>query len=68
MGDSSLPKYLRALAWCRLFKLWTSSRADDLQGASFDNMVVTTEGLRGYFDRTKTSGAGRRVRFLPFFI
>ena len=68
VGDTSFPKYLRALAWCRLFKLWTSSRADDLQGASFDNMVVTMEGLRGYFDRTKTSGAGRRVRFLPFFI
>ena len=68
VGDNSLPRYLRALAWCRLLKLWTSSRADDLQGASFDNMVITAEGLRGYFDRTKTSGAGRRVRFLPFFI
>ena len=68
VGDSSLPRYLRALAWCRLLKLWTSSRADDLQGASFDNMVITAEGLRGYADRTKTSGAGRRVRFLPFFI
>ena len=68
VGDKGLPKYLRALAWCRLLKLWTSSRADDLQGASFDNMVIAQEGLRGHFDRTKTSGAGRRVRFLPFFV
>ena len=68
VGDKGLPKYLRALSWCRLFKLWTSSRADDLQGASFDNMVIAQEGLRGHFDRTKSSGAGRRVRFLPFFV
>ena len=31
-------------------------------------MVLSESGLRGHFDRTKTSGAGRKVRFLPFFI
>ena len=68
VASAEFPKYLRAYAWIKLFKFWTSSRSDDLQGASFDSMVFSELGLRGYFDRTKTSGAGRKVRFLPFFI
>ena len=66
--SNDFPRYLRAYAWIKLFKFWTSSRSDDLQGASFDSMVISEAGLRGHFDRTKTSGAGRKVRFLPFFI
>ena len=31
-------------------------------------MRMTLRGLEGRFDRTKTSGAGRRVRWLPFFV
>ena len=31
-------------------------------------MVMTSQGLRGVFDRTKTSGAGKRIRWLPFFV
>ena len=68
VSSNDFPRYLRAFAWIKLFKFWTSSRSDDLQGASFDSMVLSESGLRGHFDRTKTSGAGRKVRFLPFFI
>ena len=66
--DEDFPKYMRAFAWTRLFKFWSSSRSGDLEGASFDDMIMTAEGLRGFFDRTKTSGAGKKNRFLPFFI
>ena len=68
ISSDDFPRYLRAYAWIKLFKFWTSSRSDDLQGASFDSMVLSESGLRGHFDRTKTSGAGRKVRFFPFFI
>ena len=67
ISSNDFSRYLRAYAWIKLFKFWTSSRSDDLQGASFDSMVLSESGLRDHFDRTKTSGAGRKVRF-PFFI
>ena len=66
--DEGQKKFVRAFAWTRLLKLWTSSRANDLQGILPEHMVMTSQGLRGVFDRTKTSGAGRRIRWLPFFV
>ena len=52
----------------RLLKIWTASRTDDLLGILPDQMLLGRLGLRGVFDRTKTSGAGRKVRWLPFFV
>ena len=46
VADVGLPKYLRAFGLV-LLKPWTSSRADDLQGASVDDMVFLAEGLKG---------------------
>ena len=66
--DEGQKKFIRAFAWTRLLKLWTSSRANDLQGILPEHMVMTSQGLRGVFDRTKTSGAGKRIRWLPFFV
>ena len=66
--DEREPLYFRAFAWSRLFKVWTSSRADDLQGILPEKMVLGSRGLQGVFDRTKTSGAGRKTRWLPFFV
>ncbi|CAE7307810.1 HET-E1 [Symbiodinium sp. CCMP2592] len=61
-------KFVRAYAWARLLKLWTSSRANDLQGILPEQMTMSSQGLRGVFDRTKTSGADKRIRWLPFFV
>ncbi|CAE7908811.1 unnamed protein product [Symbiodinium microadriaticum] len=66
--DGQLPRYWRAYAWVRLFKVWTSSRTDDLLGVLPGSMRLGLRGLRGVFDRTKTSGPGRRIRWLPFFV
>ena len=66
--DGQLPRYWRAYAWVRLFKVWTSSRTDDLLGVLPGSMRLGLRGLRGVFGRTKTSGPGRRVRWLPFFV
>ena len=41
---------------------------DDLLGVLPGSMRFGLRGLRGVFDRTKTSGPGRRVRWLPFFV
>ena len=66
--DDSLARYWRAFAWVRLLKVWTASRTDDLLGVLPGLMHLGLKGLRGVFDRTKTSGAGRKVRWLPFFV
>jgi hypothetical protein len=31
-------------------------------------MLLTAKGLQGWLDRTKTSGAGRRIRWMPIFV
>eukprot|EP00974_Lingulodinium_polyedra_P038625 3701058-Lingulodinium_polyedra.AAC.1 len=31
-------------------------------------LVMSERGLQGLLDRTKTSGPGRRVRWLPIFV
>ncbi|CAE7750104.1 HET-E1 [Symbiodinium sp. CCMP2592] len=66
--NSAHKKFVRAYAWARLLKLWTSSRANDLQGILPEQMTMSSQGLRGVFDRTKTSGADKRIRWLPFFV
>ena len=45
--DSSLPRYWRAFAWVRLFKVWTSSRTDDLLGVLPSSMHLGSRGLKG---------------------
>ena len=46
--DEGQKKFIRAFAWTRLFKLWTSSRANDLQGILPEHMVMTSQGLRSF--------------------
>jgi len=62
------PLYLRAVAWVKLLKIWGSLRSDDLCGLPPSSMQLTRGGLRGSLDRTKTSGPGRKTRWLPVFV
>ena len=41
--------------------------APAVEGASFNDMIMTAEGLCGFFDRTKTSGAGKN-QFSAFLV
>ena len=75
IGDTSLPLYVRAFAFYKLVKFWTASRSGDMAGLCPSwpsSLRLTAHGLVGTLDRTKTSGPGKRVRFLPsrhlFFI
>jgi len=66
--DVSCSLYLRGFAFHKLLKLWAVARHSDLEGLDPSSLVLTVQGLEGRLDRTKTSGPGRRVRFLPIFI
>jgi len=60
--------FVRFAAWCKLVKIWTASRTDDLQGISLRSMKFTKAGLHGVFWKTKVSGPGKKNKILPFMI
>ena len=63
--DESMPSGARAMSWVKLLKVWSSLRSDDLRGLLPAELKCNREGLHGWLDRTKTSGPGRRIRWLP---
>ena len=66
--DEARPQYCRGVAWLRLVKIWASLRFDDTLGIRPELMVLTASGLEAQLERTKTSGPGRKVRWLSFFV
>jgi hypothetical protein len=66
--DEEHPLLLRAYCWVKLVKIWAGLRGDDTRGILPSELRLHPSGLEGMLDRTKTSGPGRRVRWLPFFV
>ncbi|CAE7027742.1 unnamed protein product [Symbiodinium natans] len=66
--DDALPLYTRGFAFYKLLKLWTACRSGDLTGLSPSSLVLSSDGLQGVLERTKTTGPGKRVRYLPIFV
>ena len=66
--DSSQPLYARGFAFYKLLKLWAACRSDDLTGLNPASLVLSSKGLQGVLERTKMTGPGKRVRYLPIFI
>ena len=62
------PIYVRIYAWVLLIRVWASLRCDDTVGVRPAHVRLTELGLEGRLDRTKTSGPGRCVRRLHFFV
>ena len=63
-----VPRYPRAYAWFRLVKLWGALRFSDTQGMPFGKLEMSGRGLRGVLERTKTTGAGKKVEIQHVFI
>ena len=59
-----VPRYPRAYAWFRLVTL----RFSDTQGMPFGKLEMSGRGLRGVLERTKTTGAGKKVEIQHVFI
>ena len=66
--DSTATNYARVYAWFRLVKLWTGMRFDDTRGVPCQSMELQEFGLKGVIHRSKTSGPGKRILLLPFYI
>eukprot|EP00435_Cladocopium_sp_Y103_P044620 s1206_g12.t1 len=55
-------------AWVKLVKIWASLRFDDMAHLQVGMMKSYDGKIAGLMRRTKTTGAGKRVRELPFFV
>ena len=66
--DVQAPLYARGLAFCKLLKLWTACRSSDLCGLNPSSLRLNRLGLVGVLEKTKTTGAGKRIRHLPIYI
>ena len=59
---------VRMAAWAKLVKVWASLRFDDLANLRMKEVNVYDGQLSGVMRRTKTTGAGKRVRELPIHV
>ena len=66
--DEARPLYCRGVAWLKLVKIWASLRFDDTLGIRPELMILTSKGLEAQLERTKTSGPGRKIRWLCFYV
>ena len=66
--DSEIGCHLRAGAWVKLIKVWASLRFDDLAHLRSGMVKIYDGKFAGLMKRTKTTGAGKRVKELPFFV
>jgi len=66
--DPAYPMYKRLVAWVRLVKVWAALRSGDTEAVDPASLRWTASGMEGLLDRTKTSGPGKRILHLPFFV
>ena len=66
--DKAAPVGVRAFAWIKVLKVWTATSSDDLRGLLPAELRLLPDGLHGMLDRTKTSGPGKRIRWLPVWV
>ena len=68
MVMGSGPCYRRAMAWLRLVKVWAGLRGGDVQGIDPFRLVLNAQQMKGFLVVTKTTGPGKRVLEVPFFV
>ena len=66
--DESQSLYARALCWIILVAVWACMRVSDLEGIDIRRMRLVDAGLTGVLTRTKTTGPGKRVQEVQFFV
>eukprot|EP00439_Symbiodinium_sp_Y106_P000842 s905_g1.t1 len=61
-------RFARALAWYKLVKVWGALRHSDAQGVDVSSMTLQDRGLEATLLRTKTSGPGKPIKSLQFYV
>lgn len=70
MGVDDVSYYvtLRTLMWCKLVRVWAAFRTADGDGVPPLRLEMEAGNLSGPITMTKTTGAGKRVGELEFFV
>ena len=68
VGEEQRPVFERCYAWYRLLRHWASLRYDDTAGLPPQTLELRLRGLVGVLQRTKTSGADKKMSCLPIFV
>ena len=66
--EEDRPTYLRGMAWVVLLCVWACMRIDDLAGLVPKRLTLSGRGLKGILVRTKTTGSGKNVKEVPFYV
>ncbi|CAE7744931.1 unnamed protein product [Symbiodinium sp. CCMP2592] len=66
--NEQAPRYVRAFAWFKLVKLWGCLRYSDTEGMPARAIVVDERGLSARLERTKTTGAGKKIAVLYAYV
>ena len=66
--DVAVEIFVRGYAWLKLVKLWSGMRWLDTMGMPPANLRLDSRGSLGQLDRTKTSGAGKKVEQLFVYV
>ena len=66
--DEDARPFARFYAWYRLVRHWSAMRFDDTLGVCPGSTAERARGIAGCLERTRTSGPGKAMRVLPFFV
>ena len=66
--DLAQPCYVRTLAWVKCLQVWAALRTSDMANISPQNLELSTARLSGKITGSKTTGAGKKVHSLEFFV
>ena len=66
--DEGRREFERYWAWLLLLRVWGSLRYDDLRWTDPQTLALSDRGLVGTLGRTKTSGQGKKVKSLAFYV
>eukprot|EP00973_Karenia_brevis_P095340 12426869-Karenia_brevis.AAC.1 len=66
--DEGQLRYLRAYTWLKLVRVWAALRSDDVQGLLPGTMRMFDNGMEATLDRTKTSGPGKKIRWMKIYV
>ena len=66
--DKAQPCYVRMLAWVKCLQTWAALRTSDMANISPQNLELSTARLSGRITGSKTTGAGKKIHSLEFFV
>ena len=66
--NTSRARFVRAMAWFKLVKIWGALRHSDAQGVDYSSMRFSHRGLEATLVRTKTSGPGKAIKTLQLYV